>query len=519
MVKLFGFLAGIGVIVVLVAAILGQAIPREPSYLELAQQQVRAERLYQEAEIEAFWAPIRAAWLNLSLMVGGAGVALYLAALGVSQLAFFRRYAHPDERGLLPILRDDQDAARGALDDHHQTERTRASIGPVPHSYAPHITHQLDYRADRPGIPGDVALVEPAKLPGVIDLAQISHVPTREAILLGLADSGTPIIVPAARLCHVALVGSTGGGKSNLLRLLLPQLLTIGADLVLADPHFAPLDPENGDDWRPIADRLMLPPAVSAAEIDSLLAYLVEALDRRLALRREGLAWGPPLFLALDELPVIADSVPNAIERIARVLREGRKVGMYSVGSAQTMLVKVLGGDSSARENFRTAFYVGGDIRSATALLDVPQRDVNEGALAPGLAYLRSAATSPARLVRVPYASNAGIAAILGDATGPVSGPTTRPLGFRPASTGRAEMDERPGRGPVSGPDGASASGRAKTPFDTDEARLLAKFAAGASIHDLAVELAGTSNPGDRRYKAARAKVEALLRRLTEGTV
>jgi len=43
---------------------------------------------------------------------------------------------------------------------------------------------------------------------------------------------------------------------------------------------------------------------------------------------------------------------------------------------------------------------------------------------------------------------------------------------------------------------------------------VIAAFAAGASIHDLA---AGTTNPGDRRYKAARMRVEGFLRRLAAG--
>jgi len=64
------------------------------------------------------------------------------------------------------------------------------------------------------------------------------------------------------------------------------------------------------------------------------------------------------------------------------------------------------------------------------------------------------------------------------------------------------------------GPAGASASGRAESPQDAEAGRVIAAFAAGASIHDLA---AGTTNPGDRRYKAARMRVEGFLRRLAAG--
>jgi len=49
-------------------------------------------------------------------------------------------------------------------------------------------------------------------------------------------------------------------------------------------------------------------------------------------------------------------------------------------------------------------------------------------------------------------------------------------------------------------------------PIDAEAAHILAQFAAGASVHTIAAALAGTANPGDRRYKAARARVEQLLR-------
>jgi predicted ABC-type transport system involved in lysophospholipase L1 biosynthesis ATPase subunit len=101
-------------------------------------------------------------------------------------------------------------------------------------------------------------------LPGALDLSALECNPTLDHILLGVDELGQ-ITVSVPDLCHVALLGSTGGGKSNLLRLILPQLQKIGASVILADPHFAPLDPENGDDWRPIADRLIHAPAVSAA--------------------------------------------------------------------------------------------------------------------------------------------------------------------------------------------------------------------------------------------------------------
>jgi hypothetical protein len=283
------------------------------------------------------------------------------------------------------------------------------------------------------------------------------------------------------------------------MRLLLPQLQAIGARVCLADPHHAPYDPESGDDWRPIVQRLYRPPAVTPGEIGDLIALLTDELDRRLEQRRMGQRWGAPLFLALDELPVIADSVPGAVEGLGRLLREGRKVSLYSVGASQSMLVKVIGGDSSAREAYRTAFYVGGDLRSASALLDVPQREIPEGALTTGMALLRSKVTSPPRLVRVPLASNGAVRGLLGAGdvdVAPTSWAPRDPGHFAPARSPievESEVD-----------DSASVSPKAL--------RAMVMFRSGLSVSEIAVRMDLTKSTSGSTAQKANAQVQAWLR-------
>ena len=280
----------------------------------------------------------------------------------------------------------------------------------------------------------------------------------------------------------------------------IPQLQAVGARVVLADPHYTPFDAESGEDWRGIAARLHLAPAVSASEIGALLAYMGEELDRRLEKRRAGQKFGAPLFLALDELPVIADTVDGSAERLGRLLREGRKVGLFTVGAAQSFLVKVIGGDSSAREAYRTAFYVGGDLKSATALLDVPQRDINEGAVGQGVAYLRSVATAPACLVRVPYASNSAIAGLLE----PTSQPTS--YGFNQAA---------PEAGTEAGTEVGSSNQLPRQPHATnwtaEEALILEALRGHQTPGEVAESIAGSR--GGRKYQLATAQVAEVIRR------
>jgi Helicase HerA, central domain len=291
-----------------------------------------------------------------------------------------------------------------------------------PHSF--HATRVIEEKQPE-------VLPEQVLLPGPCDFADILELwrPTPQSILLALAPGGERITVPLKALCHVALAGATGLGKSVLMRLLLSQLIYVNAQVILADPHFAPIDPESGEDWRPIADRLCMEPAVSYAAIKDTLRWLTtDELPKRLEKRRQGEPVGTPYFLAMDELPAIVKHVPEAPEYMGDLLREGRKVGIYLVSAAQDWLVKTVGGSGAVRDCFRTAFYVGGDTTSARVLLDVKGR-VDDGGLGKGIVMMRSSATPQAALSRVPYASNDALYDLL--ASAPTSTPTTNPLQTR----------------------------------------------------------------------------------------
>jgi len=352
----------------------------------------------------------------------------------------------------------------------------------------------------------DAPAHEPAQLPGLTDVATIDFRPSLDRVLLGLAPGGGLVTVPAKALCHVALVGATGGGKSNLLRLLLPQLQACGARVVLCDPHFARFDAESGDDWGLIESRLHMKPAFTPQAIGAAFSYLTEELAKRLELRREGKPTGKALFLALDELPVIADTVDGAVDGLGQLLREGRKVGVYCVGASQSMLVKVIGSDSAARECYRTAYYLGGDMRSAAALCDLSQRNIPESELGAGVALLRSSATKPAALVRVPLASNLGVAKLLGS-------PSLATSDVRECAHegyAREPAHEPATRGPVPAHSTASK-------LSAEESAIVAGFLGGKSPSDLALELTGGKKGGAGFQKAASTVASALRAALGQG--
>jgi hypothetical protein len=384
--------------------------------------------------------------------------------------------------------------------------RATKQVAPLATSFTYHDAHQI---TAPPALPAP-DLVS-ATLPGALDLSALECNPTLDHILLGVDEMGQ-ITVSVQDLCHVALLGSTGGGKSNLLRLILPQLQKIGASVLLADPHYAPIDPESGDDWRPIADRLIQAPAVTAGAIDQALSFMTDELGRRLELRRDNKPIGPPLFFAFDELPVICDLVKDAPARLGKLLREGRKVSLLTIGASQSMLIKEVGGSSTLRDQYRTAFYVGGDRKSAAAMLDMPERQIDDGPLGKGIVLLRSKATAPARLVRVPLVSNASLYGLLGAAqsgvvapTEPLSNPLQSVFGFGGMAT------PRNGNETGSKPDGETGNvAPARAIPSSETARIIALFKSGKSTADIVRELYGniTGTP----YQKRRAEIEAVIR-------
>jgi hypothetical protein len=398
--------------------------------------------------------------------------------------------------GMLEALRTQQ------LQVIHQPQAT-------PHTYSPHITvhaPKSEPAASTPLLTASDAPVLPA---GALDLASVLHgwQPSAQSILLAFGAGDARYAVPIKSLVHVALAGATGNGKTNIMRLLLAQLLAIGADVVLADPHFAPIDVESGDDWRPIERRLHMQPAVSADAIRHLLEWLAtDELPRRLERRRNGQHVGAPLFLALDELPNIVQDVHDAPDHVGRILREGRKVNIFAIGAATDFLVKSVGGVGAVRDCYRTAYYTGGDAQTARVLLDVQGR-VDDGQLGQGLALLRSRATPTAELVRVPYASNTAVYRLLG---GMQQADTLADVATEPHMQGDARM-------PATSQMEASAdvatsalqSTKQRTP---EEERIVTLFLAGNDVAAIVKEVYGVPSSAGRTYQERSAAVQAVLR-------
>jgi hypothetical protein len=284
----------------------------------------------------------------------------------------------------------------------------------LPHSYAHNMV--VIPPIHRPeALPPQVTVTEAPPFPDPYDFLAELHTgwrPSHAGIFLARTASG-PILVPSNLLWHVALAGPTGGGKTTILRTIFSQLLYLGATGYLFDRFYAPI--KKGIDWRPIANKLAVPPIRDYQEMVEVMDWLVAGeLAARIDREYRGEAIGEPMYIALEEMPLVVAEVPQIAEPIGRLLRQGRQYDLCFIGAMQDALAKTLGIPSGLRECFRSAYYCGGDQTTARALLDLSRSQLNEDGLGvDGRVYLKTARTS-AQEVRVPWASNESMTLLLG---------------------------------------------------------------------------------------------------------
>lgn len=262
--------------------------------------------------------------------------------------------------------------------------------------------------------------------------------PSVEQIFLARTEENKDFYCPARSLCHVALAGSTGNGKSSLIRMLMLQLCKARLQVLLLNPHYTRYDLESygpdgkpcPEDWTPFEPYLLDDPMKCVVDPNNdqsgypvIAHYLRQAaqdiIPKRLSRRANGIPVGKPYFIVLDELPAIVKHVKEAPDWMGTILREGRKVGVFLISAAQNFHVKTVSPDEGGadRDNYRTAYYTGGDATTATNLLDMPAKNIKEDELGKGVAMLRSVACKKAIKVFIPYVDNEALYSLLGPST------------------------------------------------------------------------------------------------------
>lgn len=172
-----------------------------------------------------------------------------------------------------------------------------------------------------------------------------------EPLLLGAPEETAvqPVPLPTLDIGHVLIVGETGAGKSTTMR----ALLAHRDQVVVLDPHAGP------NDWQGMQ---VLGGGRNFTQISEFMDWMVDELSTRAEQRRSGQTAFPPLTVATDEMPAIANELGKDVyANWQRWMREGRKFGLYIVVSTQSTRVKTMGieGEGDVLNNFAGIVYLG----------------------------------------------------------------------------------------------------------------------------------------------------------------
>ncbi len=170
-------------------------------------------------------------------------------------------------------------------------------------------------------------------------LRNVTALPALTACL-GITDDGRPLLLrlPSADVAHVLVAGTTGSGKTELIRSLLVSLALTNRQsrlqLALIDPKARGFLPLGG------LPHLMEAVATDARSAQSLLERLVAEMERR---DREGVS-SPRIIVAVDELLDLLQAGGKPVEALlTRIAQRGRQAGLHLVAGAQKPSSTALG--------------------------------------------------------------------------------------------------------------------------------------------------------------------------------
>ena len=167
------------------------------------------------------------------------------------------------------------------------------------------------------------------------------------AAVLGLDQEGLPLLLrlPSPNVAHVLVAGTTGSGKTALVRTIALSLALYNhqrsLQLVLIDPKGRGLEPLSA------LPHLLVPLVTDVEEARSVLARLVQEMERRDAAGRSE----PRLIIILDELADLIQVGGREMERLlTRLTQRGREAGLHLVACTQKPTAAVIG--SLVKSNF-----------------------------------------------------------------------------------------------------------------------------------------------------------------------
>lgn len=181
---------------------------------------------------------------------------------------------------------------------------------------------------------------------------RLKEVPKQTAIL-GLDETGVPLLLrlPSPDVAHVLVAGTTGSGKTALVR---SMALSLAMHNRLGEIQMVFIDPKgNGfDPFAPMAGIGGLPhllrPAV--AEVHQAIFLLGEMVEEMVRRDRENIS-EPRVVIFIDEVADLMEQGGRAMDRLmTRLTQRGRSAGLHLIACTQKPLAAVIG--SLTRSNF-----------------------------------------------------------------------------------------------------------------------------------------------------------------------
>jgi S-DNA-T family DNA segregation ATPase FtsK/SpoIIIE len=168
-----------------------------------------------------------------------------------------------------------------------------------------------------------------------------------DTTILGMDETGAPLLLrlPSPEVSHVLVAGTTGSGKTVLVRSMVLSLAMNNRprqlQMVLVDPKGHGFGPLNG------LPHLLRPIVINPTEALVLLADLVREMERR----DEAGHHRPRIVVVIDELADLALVGGKAMERfLTRLAQRGREAGIHLVACTQKPTAAVVG--SLVKANF-----------------------------------------------------------------------------------------------------------------------------------------------------------------------
>lgn len=277
-------------------------------------------------------------------------------------------------RSIRPYLEYQADRVEGVLAAHRTPGRvTGGTVGPRHIRFfvnpAPHIrfasiqrlqddlalalkVHDLTIDRGKEGVILEFANPNPGVVSLEKMLADVTPVPVSSA-LLGLTDDGSPLLVrlAAPEVAHILVSGTTGSGKTELLRAIAASLALNHTprqlQLLCIDPKARAF--RAFDDVGHLAR-----PVITAVETAVEALYsAVRELERRDA---QGLRPGndvPRIVILIDELADLVMTGGEAlVEQLVRIAQRGREAGIHLIAATQHPSSAIL--SSVMKANFPT---------------------------------------------------------------------------------------------------------------------------------------------------------------------